>query len=132
MNHPCSLAVANRGRFTSEAAGVVSASPWKNSADSELASGAAAIPLLTVTGLCFEWNDITGSYDVEIICPVFHHCPTLSEIFGAVIGGTHGVLLLMSKLAFNHVRAEPHFIKCGGGHCSKAVNRRAAVIAHAV
>ena len=69
--YPCSLAVANRGDLRARGR-VVSASPRRN-------SGTAA--LLTATELCFEWNDIAGSYDVEIICPVFHHCPTLSEIF---------------------------------------------------
>src|ERR1700756_1558315 len=38
----------------------------------------------------------------------------------------------MSKLAFNHVGAESHFVECGGGHCSEAVNCRASVVAHTV
>src|SRR5258707_14393009 len=69
---------------------------------------------------------------IHIIAPMVHHLTALAEIPSTVIGRAHRIALFMRKLALNYVWAETNFIYRGGGYRSEAVNRRAAVIAHAV
>jgi hypothetical protein len=59
-----------------------------------------------------QWNSSSATFDpIEIIRPVLHHALTFGQVFGAIIRASHLVALAVSKLALNHVRPEPGFVK---------------------
>src|SRR5215472_516302 len=60
-------------------------------------------------------DDVLPSDDIQIVSPTLHHCAALVEVFSAIVRSAHGVLLLVSKLALDYVRAKSHFIERGGG-----------------
>ena len=43
-----------------------------------------------------------------------------AEILGAIVRSANGVLLLMSKLALDHVSAKTHFVERRRGHRSES------------
>ncbi len=69
---------------------------------------------------------------VEVISPPLHHLTALLQIFGSMVCGADFIALRMCELAFYRVSVESALIKNGRGGRSKAVNRRLALIAHAI
>ena len=69
---------------------------------------------------------------VNMVSPMFHHGTALVEILSTVIGSPYSIVRFMGKLALDDVRLKAHFVECGRGQRSEAMNGRSSMIPHTV